>query len=71
MRTIHVVQGSGAVVFWIDSRGVLRVVNVLWVLGVCSQPHELESMDMQCCSGMDMCYWILRGSILGKTWSWS
>jgi hypothetical protein len=29
-RTRHVVQGSGAVVFQMESGGVLRVENVLW-----------------------------------------
>jgi hypothetical protein len=39
MRTRHVVQGSGAMVFWMESGDVLQVENVLWVLRVCSQPQ--------------------------------
>jgi hypothetical protein len=34
---------------------VLRVENVLWVPGVCSQPQRLRSRAMQCCSRMDRC----------------
>jgi hypothetical protein len=67
MRTRHVVQGSGAVVFWMESGDVLRVENVLWVPGVCSQPQRLRSRAMQCCSRMDMCYWMPRGSSPGTT----
>jgi hypothetical protein len=41
---------------------VLRVENVLWVTGECSQPQGLRSRAMQCCSGMNRCYWMPRGS---------
>jgi hypothetical protein len=44
---------------------VLRVENVVWVLGVCSHPDRLRSRAMQCCSNMDKCYWMPRGSSLG------
>jgi hypothetical protein len=47
MRTRHVVQGSGTVVFWMESGDVLRVENVLWVPGVCSQPQRLRRRAMQ------------------------
>jgi hypothetical protein len=46
MRTRHVVHGFGAVVFWMESRSVLRMENVLWVPGVCSQPQRLRSRAM-------------------------
>jgi hypothetical protein len=62
MRTRHVVQGSEAVVFQMKSWDVLRVENVLSLPGVCSQSQQLRSRAMQCCSGMDRCYWMPRGS---------
>ena len=31
MGTKHAVKGSGTVPFWMESGGVLRVKNVLWV----------------------------------------
>jgi hypothetical protein len=46
---------------------VLRVANVLWMPRVCSQPQRLRSSVVQCCSGMDMCYWMLKGSSPGTT----
>jgi hypothetical protein len=46
MRTKHVVQGSGAIVFQMESVDVLLVENVLWVLGVCSQPQRLRRRAM-------------------------
>jgi hypothetical protein len=39
MRTRHVVQGFGAVVFQMELGDVEQVENVLWVSGVCYQPH--------------------------------
>jgi hypothetical protein len=38
------------------------VANVLWVSGVCPPPQQLRSRVMQCCSGMDMYYWMPKGS---------
>jgi hypothetical protein len=35
METRHVIQGSGTVVFRMESVDVLRVTNVLWVPRVC------------------------------------
>jgi hypothetical protein len=32
MGTKHALQGSGTMPFWIESGGILRVMNVLWVL---------------------------------------
>lgn len=31
MGTKHAVQGSGTMPFWMESEGMLRVINVLWV----------------------------------------
>jgi hypothetical protein len=52
-RTRHLEHIYEAMIFQMESGGVLRVENVPWVLGVCSQPHRMRSRDMQCCSGMD------------------
>jgi hypothetical protein len=62
MRTMHVVHGSGALVFRMESGDVLQVENVLWVVGVCSQPQRLRSRAIECCSRMDRCYWMPKGS---------
>jgi hypothetical protein len=56
MKTRHVVQRFGIVVFQMESGDVLLVPNVLWVREVCSQPQQLRRRAMQCCSRMDMCY---------------
>jgi hypothetical protein len=61
-RTRDVEQGSGVVVFWMELGDVLQVENVPWVPGLCSQPQGLKSRSMQCCSGKDMCYWMLSWS---------
>ena len=62
MRTMHVVHGSGALVFRMESGDVLQVENVLWVPGVCSHPQLLRSRAIECCSRMDRCYWMPKGS---------
>jgi hypothetical protein len=59
MRSRHVVYGYGEMVFWMDSGDVLGVTNFPWVPRVYSQSQQLRSRDMQCCSGMDKCYWML------------
>jgi hypothetical protein len=47
MGTRHVVHGFGIMVFWMESRDLLRVANVLWVPGVCSQSQRLRRRAMQ------------------------
>jgi hypothetical protein len=71
MRTRHVVQGSGAVVFQMESGDVLRVENVLWVPGVCSQPQRLRSRAMQCCSGWTGVIGCPEDLAQAQQWSWS
>jgi hypothetical protein len=51
MGTKHAVKGSGIVPFSMESGGMLRVMDVLWVPklgGVCSQSQRLRRRDLAC-----------------------